>query len=410
MVCELGLVCAEGHDPYANLALEKWLLDHAVPGRVVLYLWQNARTVVIGRNQSALAEVRVAELEAAGGRLARRHSGGGAVYHDLGNLNFTFVARREDFDVARQTEVVLAAVRACGVDAERTGRNDLVVAEDAGDGAAVAAADGPAGSPAGEKCAAAGETPAAPAAGRKFSGHAYYLGAEACYHHGTLMVDVDAAAMGRYLRPSAQKLRSKGVASVRSRVANLAELAPGLTVRALAEALAAAFGREYGLPVARLAAPGEPGGPDPAELAALTCEFASRAWVFGDGRALGHVASGRFAWGGATLRYDLDRDKGDCHQCHGHIAECALDSDGLDADFLAAVPALLRGCAAEPTAVEGALLAAAGADPARATMARDLATLVDGSTGRGSFAPVPNDPKKGSSGPVPNDPPGRRDA
>ena len=379
MVCELGLVGAKGHDPYANLALEKWLLDHAAPGRVVLYLWQNARTVVIGRNQSALAEVRVAELEAAGGRLARRHSGGGAVYHDLGNLNFTFVARREDFDVARQTEVVLAAVRACGVAAERTGRNDLVVAEGAGGGAV----------------------------GRKFSGHAYYLGAEACYHHGTLMVDVDAAAMGRYLRPSAQKLRSKGVASVRSRVANLAELAPGLTVRALAEALVAAFGREYGLPVARLAAPGEPGGPDPAELAALTREFASRAWVFGDGRALGHMASGRFAWGGATLRWDIGdshlcpdfRDKGDCHQCP-IIAECALDSDGLDADFLAGVPVLLRGCVAEPAAVEGALLAAAGADPARAAMARDLATLVGG-----SFAPVPNDPKNGSSGPVPNDPP-----
>ena len=405
MVCELGLVCAGGHDPYANLALEKWLLDHAAPGRVVLYLWQNARTVVIGRNQSALAEVRVAELEAAGGRLARRHSGGGAVYHDLGNLNFTFVARREDFDVARQTEVVLAAVRACGVAAERTGRNDLVVAEGAGDVAAGAGA-APAG-PAGKKGAAADE---APVAGRKFSGHAYYLGAEACYHHGTLMVDVDAADMGRYLRPPAQKLRAKGVASVRSRVANLVELAPGLTVRSLAEALVGAFGREYGLPVARLAAPGEPGGPDPVELAALTCEFASRAWVFGDGRDLGHVASGRFAWGGATLRYDLDRDIGDSHLCHGHIAECALDSDGLDADFLAGVPALLRGCAAEPVAVEGALLAAAGADPARAAMAHDLATLVDGSSGRGSSAPVPNDPKNGSSGPVPNDPPERRDA
>ena len=211
MLQNLWICRGEGTDPYENLALERHLLERVEAGACVLYLWQNENTVVIGRNQNPWAECRTALLAEEGGHLARRLSGGGAVFHDLGNLNFTFLVQKPDYDVDRQTQVLLRACRSLGVPAERSGRNDLL------------------------------------AQGRKFSGHAFYAHEGRCYHHGTLLVAADLERMGRYLRPSAAKLRSKGVPSVRARVANLREFLPGLGVEDMAEQLEQAFSAVYGL-------------------------------------------------------------------------------------------------------------------------------------------------------------------
>ena len=171
--------------PYGNLAREACLLEAVGVGECILYLWQNQRTVVIGRNQNAWKECRIEQLEADGGHLVRRLSGGGAVYHDLGNLNFTFLVREEDYDVSRQLEVLVGAVNRLGIHAEKTGRNDVTVD------------------------------------GRKISGNAFYRADGHCYHHGTILIDVDKASLSAYLNVSAAKLRSKGVDSVKARVANL---------------------------------------------------------------------------------------------------------------------------------------------------------------------------------------------
>ena len=181
MIQKIQIITTSNTDPYENLALEEYLMDTVEPGTCILYLWQNRQTVVIGQNQNAWQECKVKELEEDGGFLARRLSGGGAVFHDLGNLNFTFLLPRSEYDVARQSDVIVQAVRSFGLAAERSGRNDILVD------------------------------------GRKFSGNAYFKRGANAYHHGTLLIHVDMANLSRYLNVPADKLRSKGVRSVVSR-------------------------------------------------------------------------------------------------------------------------------------------------------------------------------------------------
>lgn len=119
MIHDGKIYIAEQFVPYENMALEQYLMDTVPKGTCILYLWQNQNTVVIGRNQNCWKECHVKELEQNGGFLARRLSGGGAVYHDLGNLNFTFLIGKEDYDVERQLGVILNAVASVGINAQK---------------------------------------------------------------------------------------------------------------------------------------------------------------------------------------------------------------------------------------------------------------------------------------------------
>ena len=205
----LGVLISPQYDPYLNIAAEERLFQTVPENEQWLYLWQNEKTVVIGRNQDAFSECALSALYADGGRLARRLSGGGAVYHDLGNLNFTFVNRGEN-DNARHMEVIAKALAHYGIQCQLSGRNDLT------------------------------------ADSRKFSGSAYYSSGDRHLHHGTLMVCVDRDCVERYLTPHPQKLSKKGVSSVRSRVVDLTEINPAVTVEGLRTELIRAFEEEYG--------------------------------------------------------------------------------------------------------------------------------------------------------------------
>ena len=282
--------------PYRNLAVEKILMNRTAPGECVLYLWQNRNTVVIGRNQDTWEECRVECLRADGGYLARRYSGGGAVYHDVGNLNFSFLMRREDEDPVRQTEVILRAVRALGIPTERTGRNDL-------------------------------ETH-----GRKFSGHAWYKTGDLYCHHGTLMMNVDLGRMNRYLTAAPAKLRSRNVQSVRSRVMNLSEIRPDINRSGLTAELIRAFEEVYGLRAESMTIPTEA----EAAISRETEKMASEAWLFPPGMSRATRTEARFSWGGICLETLVDR---------GTVLDAVCRSDAMDEELIREIGKALPGCA-----------------------------------------------------------------
>ncbi len=306
MIRKLSTYVTDNQNPYHNLALEEYLTLHTEPGECILFLWQNQRTVVIGRNQNCWKECRIARLEEDGGFLARRLSGGGAVFHDTGNLNFTFCVRREDYDVDRQLAVIVEAVRLLGIDAQKTGRNDVT------------------------------------ADGRKFSGNAFYRSDGFCFHHGTLLVNADMGAMSGYLSVPADKLKARGVDSVRWRVVNLCELNPEVTVGTLRERMLQAFSRVYGL----LPEPFSEARFDRRELAGYEAEFSSWDWKYGKTLPFSCSMQRRFPWGGVELRFQTER---------GIVREVQVFSDSMDHRLAQRLSDAWRGCRYEARALAQAL-------------------------------------------------------
>ena len=175
-------------DPAWNLALEQFVFDQLGPREDCFMLWQNDRTIVVGKYQNVLEEINSTYVKEHGITVVRRLSGGGAVYHDRGNLNFTFVARDCQggmIDFSSFCRPVVDALREMGVPAQINGRNDMTIGD------------------------------------KKFSGNAQYLRQGRVMHHGTLMFDSDLEAVGQALAVRPDKIQSKGLKSVRSRVTNI---------------------------------------------------------------------------------------------------------------------------------------------------------------------------------------------
>ena len=294
MINKIKLYRTDCTDPYRNLAVEEVLLEAVQPGECILYLWQNQNTVVIGRNQNPWKECRTSLLEGEGGHLARRLSGGGAVFHDLGNLNFTFLVNEEDYDLDRQLGVIETACRELGLNAERSGRNDVLVN------------------------------------GRKFSGNAFYHSKGKAYHHGTVLVDTDGEKLARYLSPSKAKLQAKGVESVRARVVNLCELVPGLTCERMAEELTAAFAGVYGLE----AQPIDPEVLDWKYIESLRARNESADWLYGPRLPLSFECEERFDWGSVQLQLQVES---------GIVVQAKVYSDAMDWDLAPTLERALTG-------------------------------------------------------------------
>jgi lipoate---protein ligase len=282
-------------NPWWNLAVEEYLLDRVEKNQAILYLWQNQNTVVIGKNQNAWRECRTEKLESEGGKLARRLSGGGAVFHDTGNLNFTFLVSRENYDLERQVKVILAAVKSLGIEAEMSGRNDLTVE------------------------------------GRKFSGNAFCFRRNSAYHHGTVLVSADFSKLAGYLQVSEEKIKSKGIKSVQSRVVNLCEYRPTLTTEEMADALSKAFKLSYG----GLAVETGTGDMDSAVLAELEKKYASWEWRYGEAPKFDIDLETRFEWGGLEIGLKLE---------NGRIANASVFSDAMDEEYIRSLSGIISGC------------------------------------------------------------------
>ncbi len=285
-------------DPHFNLAFDEYCLQQYRSDEDFFYLWRNRPSVIIGLNQNAYSEVNLDYLDSHGITLARRVTGGGAVYHDLQNLNYTFIGH----SVSPQPFV--AALRELGVEAELTGRNDIFVG------------------------------------GRKVSGYARRVWHDREIVHGTLMYDVDIDTLTGVLDAPGSKMEAKGIASVRSRVANLKDTLPQFASLdelqdALHGILAAGDGQ---MPM---------GEEDIAEIGRMAEEkFATWEWVYGHSREADFRRRAKLACGTVEAGISIDR---------GRISGLEFSGDFLGDRPAGELASALKGTKFEKKAVRDAL-------------------------------------------------------
>ncbi len=261
-------------DPYFNLAAEQYLIDNC--DEDIFMLWRNDRTVVIGNNQNAYAEVDREYADTHGISVSRRLTGGGAVFHDLGNVNFSFIIPSDSkgIDFKKYTAPIIESLKKMGLPAELSGRNDILVD------------------------------------GRKVSGNAQCVRNGKVLHHGTLLYSADLSKVAGVLRVDPAKLRSKGIKSVHSRVANIKDLMDtDMDVASFMEAIEADFeGERRGFTDTELR-----------EIQNLRDEkFATWDWIWGRSKEYTLVTKERFTYGSVEANINTD---------HGIIKEVKLTGD-----------------------------------------------------------------------------------
>lgn len=291
-------------DPAYNLALEEYVLKNRLQGNYLI-LWQNRNAVIVGRNQNTQAEINREFVERHGIKVIRRNTGGGAVYHDLGNLNYSFITDAAEQSTDTFTRPVVQALRSLGLDAEATGRNDILVS------------------------------------GRKVSGTAQYRIAGRILHHGTLLFDSNADMIAGSLNPDPTKFQSKAVQSVRSRVGNIrAHLSKDMDIAQFWAYLKTALAEDGIAPISLTDG-------ELAEVEKLKAEkYDTWQWNYGTGPKFGTMLRRR--WSGGSL------------QIHLNIVHGTIESAQIFGDFLSVSPTeplieALKGCAYREDAICKAL-------------------------------------------------------
>ncbi len=300
-------------NPWFNLATENWIFRELDPEQHVLFLWRNAATVVIGRHQNPWKECKVQKMENDGVYLARRQSGGGAVFHDLGNTNFTFLSARDQYNQEDNFGIIVDALGKLGITAEKSGRNDILVE------------------------------------GRKVSGSAFKHSRDRSFHHGTLLINADLTRLQDYLNPQKAKLLSKGIDSVRSRVANLTEYVPTLDHEKVCEVVTEAFFDFHGSRCVVEHLDFDTLSTIPS-LNEYYRQMEAWEWRFGNTPEFNHHMETRFDWGTMDIHIE---SKG------GRIEAARIYSDSLYPEMVDALMAELPGHRYDPEEVSSAVLGVA---------------------------------------------------
>ena len=285
MINKLYYYISDSYHPYHNQAIEEYFLNIVDKDSLILYLWQNQNTVFIGKNQSSENELNTELIDKANGYLARRISGGGAVYHDLGNINFTFISHKDNYNLDKQNEVILDCLKTFDIDAYKNGRNDLLIND------------------------------------RKFSGHAYYYGKNNMFHHGTIMLDVDFDALNNYLNVSMLKLKDKGVSSVKSRVINLKELNPNINIDSIKKELINSYEKIYDLKAKELIYKDF----NLLEIEKLENKYSSDDWKYSKHKKHEYIKEYKYPWALVRIEYNLIDDV---------IDDLIIYTDSLNVDII----------------------------------------------------------------------------
>jgi len=306
-------------NPWFNLATEDWIFRELDPSTHVLFLWRNSDTVVIGRHQNPWTECNIQKMEEDNIYLARRQSGGGAVFHDLGNTNFTFLSGKDKYNQDVNFSIIINALAVFGIKAEKSGRNDILVN------------------------------------GRKVSGSAFKQNIDRSFHHGTLLLGADLTRLSNYLNPSKKKLISKGVKSVRSRVANLSELVPEINHELVCDAIKEAFFKQWGSRCEIEILDAEVLKKIPS-LKSYYDKMADWEWRFGKTPEFSHTLKTRFEWGEIELHLNVKSSI---------IQDVRIYSDSLYLDLIEQWERLLPESAYDPGALSAVLDTQALKEPDR---------------------------------------------
>ncbi len=317
MSANVKILLSQSFDPWFNLAMEDWIFQEMGDYDHILFLWRNRETVVIGRSQNPWLECHLDKMQQDNIHLARRQSGGGAVFHDLGNTNFTFLSKQPNYRRRDNFDIIINALKKFNINAEISGRNDIVVKDANG-------------------------------VERKISGSAFKEKPDRAFHHGTLLIQADLVKLQDYLNPNKKKMVAKGVKSVRSRVTNLTELNHAISHDDLTDAIVDEFRNFHSLTI------------DESEVEYIEVENIKNLkdfnpyyqkmqqwdWLYGQTMHFTHRFQERLSW--ATVDVQLEVNG-------GVIADARVYSDSLYPDLIDEIQACLIGLKYHPAVISKTL-------------------------------------------------------